>query len=79
MIATLDTGRKRHTCPICDGTGKLTDEERRVLLNVIDLSDWARDAQHQVQLAVAIQGITKLFLLGIGTAIGAAAMWIGGR
>ena len=77
MIGTLlDAERKRHTCPVCEGTGKLNDEERRQLLYVLNTAEWAVDVKQHFDAAMGIRIITKLFLLAVGTVIGAVAMWL---
>ena len=63
--------RRRRTCPICEGAGKLTAEQEKRLKSLLDLAVWARELQKHVEAEEANQGLTaedSKFLgdLGIG-------------
>ena len=64
--------KRRRTCPICEGAGKLTTEQGKRLKWLVDLAAWARELQKRVEAEEANQGLTPedlQFLADLGISL----------
>jgi hypothetical protein len=75
-VRALQELQKRHGCPICGGSGRLTDSEREILRGVLDQANWANDWRQHIEMNLAMKPVTAFLLLVLGTAVGALAAWI---